>query len=327
MTHRRIAAALLAALTLVAACGDDSDDAATTGSDATASGSGTDASATTASSGTSEASDTAVADTPAGDVKEAIVSLSATGTEMLFAIGAGDQVIAVDSTSNYPPEVLELPHELSALEPNVEAIAALEPDLVVIGGDFTGLTEQLAALDIEVWDGPAATTFGDVYAQIEELGALTGHEDEAAEVVTDIEDGLDAAAAAAPEGADGLTYYHELDTSLFSITSTSFIGQIYNLFGLRSIADGVEAGNDYPQLSAEAIVGADPDLIFLADSICCGQDATTVAERDGWGAIAAVANGNVFAMNDDLASRWGPRIVDYAEAVADALSQANVPTG
>jgi iron complex transport system substrate-binding protein len=315
MFQRRSAVACAVALLLgVAACGDDTEE-----SSATDAGS---AEATTA------APEPASPDSlPAGEVKTAIVSLSPTGTEMLFAIGAGDQVIAVDSASNYPPEALDKPHDLSALEPNVEAIAALQPDLVVIGGDFTGLTEQLAAVGIEVWDGPAATTFGDVYTQIEQLGAITGHIAEAAEVVSEIEAGLDAASAEIPAGVEGLTYYHELGPDLYSVTSTSFIGQVYALFGLRSIADGVESGNDYPQLSAEAIVAADPELIFLADTKCCQQDATTVAARDGWAAIAAVANGNVFAMDDDIASRWGPRIVDYAESVRDALAGATVPVG
>ena len=80
---------------------------------------------------------------------ERIVSLSPTHTEMLFAIGAGDQLVAVDEFSNYPAEALELPNDLSGFEPNVEAIAAFEPDLVVIGGDFTGLGDQLASIGID----------------------------------------------------------------------------------------------------------------------------------------------------------------------------------
>lgn len=263
--------------------------------------------------------------TPAGPRR--IISLSPTHTEILFAIGAGDQVIAVDDYSNFPAEALEKPHDLSGFEPNLEAIAALKPDLVVIGDDFNGLTEQLATVNIEVWSGPSATTFDDVYSQIEQLGATTGHAAEAAELVGDMKTDIAAAVAAAPKQARPLTYYHELDDQYFSVTSDSFIGQVYGLFGLVNIADGADPGNSYPQLSAEYIVDKNPDLVFLADSKCCNQTAATVAARDGWAEIAAVKHGGVVVMDDDIASRWGPRIVDYITAVSAALSALPATVG
>ncbi|MEY3258000.1 MAG: hypothetical protein RI954_26, partial [Actinomycetota bacterium] len=110
------------------------------------------------------------------------------------------------------------------------------------------------------------------------------------------------------------------DNTLYSVTSNTFIGSVYSLFGLRNIADNVEAGNDYPQLSAEVIVSADPDLIFLADTKCCGESAATVAARDGWGSLKAVTNGNIVELDDDIPSRWGPRIVDFVIAIRDAIS-------
>jgi iron complex transport system substrate-binding protein len=93
---------------------------------------------------------------------------------------------------------------------------------------------------------------------------------------------------------------------------------------LANIADGVEEGNDYPQLSAEVIVSANPDLIFLADTKCCGQTAETVAQRDGWAEMNAVMNGGVVELDDDVASRWGPRIVELVQVIADAVSSAVV---
>jgi iron complex transport system substrate-binding protein len=91
--------------------------------------------------------------------------------------------------------------------------------------------------------------------------------------------------------------------------------------GLRNIADEAKgAGGGYPQLSAEYILDADPDLIFLADTKCCGQSARTVAERPGWDRIAAVENGGVIPLDDDVASRWGPRIVEYLRQIATAVS-------
>ena len=250
----------------------------------------------------------------------AIVSLSPTGTEMLFAIGAGDQVVAVEEYSNYPAEALEKPHDLSGFEPNVEAIAALDPDLVVMSD--TKIQDQLESLGIDVWVGPAAVTIDDVYTQLEQLGAVTGHIGEAAELVGQMKADIEAAVAtvaAAEVPSEALTYYHELDPTLYSLTSNTFAGQVYSLFGLTNIADGAQEGNDYPQLNAEYIIEANPALIFLADAKCCGESAEGVAARPGWDTIAAVTQGGVITIDDDIASRWGPRIVDFVEAVAAAI--------
>lgn len=248
----------------------------------------------------------------------AIVSLSPTATEMLFAIGAGDQIIAVDEYSNHPAAALEKPNELSGFEPNVEAIAALEPDLVVMMDDR--IAAQLDDLGIAVWVGPAAASFDDVYRQITELGEATGRVSEAADLVARMKADIDDAVASASGAAEGLTYYHELDPTLYSVTSATFAGQVYALFGLVNIADGAQEGNDYPQLNPEYIVEADPDLIFLADTKCCGETAASLAARDGWGDIAAVTSGGVIELDDDIASRWGPRIVDFVRVVAAAVA-------
>ncbi len=310
-------AALTALLLTAAACGDDASSSATTAPDTTV------ASDTTVVDST--AVETTIADsTLPADAPTAIVSLSPTATEMLFAIGAADQVIAVDDQSNYPVEALDKPHDLSGFEPNVEAIAALQPDLVIMQ-DPTVQT-QLEALGITVWIGAAPASFDDVYTQIEQLGAATGHVGGAAELVGNMKTDIDAAIAAAPKPDTGSTVgvYHELDNTLYSVTSNTFIGQVYALFGLTNIADGAQPGNDYPQLNAEYIVQQNPALIFLADTKCCGESPETVAARPGWDAIDAVKNGGVVAIDDDIASRWGPRLVDFVQAVSDAMA-ANIP--
>ena len=276
---------------------------------------------------TTTATDLGPADTgvdPAAEPATRIVSLSPTHTEMLFAIGAGAQVIAVDDQSNFPAEAAAVASDLSGFTPNVEAIAGYEPDLVVIGDDFTDLTSQLAAVDIPVWSGPSAVSFDDVYTQIEQLGAITGHVGEAAEVVAGMQSDIEAALNELPDSELAMTYYHELDPTYFSVTSDTFIGQIYSLAGLQNIADQANATSSYPQLSSELIVSANPDLIFLADTKCCGESAETVAARDGWAGIAAVVNGNVISMDDDIASRWGPRVVDYVRAVVAAVTKASL---
>ncbi len=263
---------------------------------------------------------------PSVAVPQRVVSLSATHTEIMFAIGAGDQLVAIDDNSNFPAEALELPNDLSSFEPNVEAIAAYEPDLVLIGGDFTGLGAQLDELGIAWWDGPAALTLADTYTQIEQLGAATDHIAEAAELVGQMQTDIEEIVATAPTLETPLSIYHELDSTLYSADSTTFIGELYGLLGLRNIADEAEGNSGgYPQLNAEFIVSANPDMIFLADTKCCDETVATVGARPGWDAIAAVRDGNVVEMDDDIASRWGPRVVDYLAAVAVAVEKAAVP--
>jgi iron complex transport system substrate-binding protein len=249
-----------------------------------------------------------------------IVSLSPSATEMLYAIGAGAQVVAVDDYSNYPAEAAALGTNLSGFEPNVEAIAGFTPDLVVIAYDPSNLVEQLNALSIPVFIASAAVSIDNVYEQIEQLGVLTGHAAESLQLSSQLQADIQAAVAGITMPTEPLSYYHELDNTLYSVTSNTFIGQVYALFGLRNIADNVEAGNDYPQLSAEVIVSADPDLIFLADTKCCNETAETVAARDGWGGLKAVTNNRVIELDDDIPSRWGPRLIEFVNAIRDALA-------
>ncbi|WP_419916420.1 ABC transporter substrate-binding protein [Candidatus Poriferisodalis sp.] len=247
-----------------------------------------------------------------------IVSISPTGTEILFAIGAGERVVAVDQFSYYPPEAPVT--DLDGWNPNLEAIASYEPDLVVLQTNGE-LIAGLEALGITVLAHDAPVVFDDVYAQIAQFGDVTGQVDEAAQLAADMQADIADLIAAAPD-ASGLTYYHELDNTLYSVTSGTFIGQVYGLFGLDNVADPADADGShfgYPQLSDEYLVDADPDLIFLADTLCCGQNAETVAARPGWNQLTAVQEGRVVEFSDDIVSRWGPRLVDFIAAISDAL--------
>jgi iron complex transport system substrate-binding protein len=252
-----------------------------------------------------------------------VVSLSPSATEMLYAIGAGSQVVAVDDYSNYPAEAAALGTALSGFEPNVEAIGGYLPDLVIIAYDPSNLVEQLNTLNIPVFVAGAAMSLENVYEQIEQLGVLTGNSQKAIEVSKTLQAGIEEAVASVQFSEPPLSYYYELDNTYYSVTSNTFIGQIFNLFGMRNIADNVESGNDYPQLSAEVIVSADPDFIFLADTKCCAQDATTVAARDGWGGLKAVTANQVVELDDDVASRWGPRVLDLITSIRDAVAAVN----
>jgi len=244
-----------------------------------------------------------------------IVSLSPTGTEDLFAVGAGSQVVAVDNDSDYPKSA---PHtSLSGFTPNVEAIAGYKPDLVVVSNDIGGVVASLQKLGIAVLLEPAADNLAQAYDEIRQLGGATGHTPQARKVVAGMERALTKLLRSVPKAQRRQTVYHELDPTYYSATSATFIGRLYKLFGFKNIADAADATHTgYPQLSAEYIVSSSPDIVVLADSVCCGQSAASVAARPGWGSIAAVKHHRVVAVNDSIASRWGPRIVDFARAIA-----------
>ncbi|HEV8564254.1 MAG TPA: helical backbone metal receptor [Actinomycetota bacterium] len=249
-----------------------------------------------------------------------IVSLSPTATEDLFAIGAGEQVIAVDDQSNFPAEAPMT--DLSGFEPNVEAIAGYEPDLVVYATEPGDLGSSLESLGITALQLDAAVKVDDSFEQIEQLGIATGHAAEAEALAEELRAEVDAIVAGV-DPTSGLTFYYELDDTFYSVTSKTFIGQLFELLGLENIADSAGKGSGgYPQLSAEYIIKSDPDLIFLADTKCCGQTSETVAARPGWDQTAAVTEGGVVPLDDDVASRWGPRIVDLLGQIADAAKQA-----
>lgn len=309
MQRRILTALILGALALTACGGGDSADT----------GAAPDRDTTTRAGGQFPVTfDTTRGPLTIDERPERIVSLSPTSTEMLFAIGASEQVIAVDDQSDYPPEAPVT--DLSGYEPNVEAIAGYEPDLLVMDSD--AIADEVATLGIPLLVQPAAATLDDTYAQIEQLGQATGNETQAAELVEQMRSDIEEIVESVPADAQPLRFYHELDDTYFSVTSETFIGALYELVGLDNIADAADDGSGYPQLSPEFIVEADPEIIFLADTECCGQSIETVRARDGWSSITAVREGNVVELSDDTASRWGPRVVDFLRDVTDAAAKA-----
>ena len=250
---------------------------------------------------------------------QAIISLSPTTTEMLYAVGAGDRVVAVDERSNYPANAPVT--DLSGYTPNLEAILGYQPDLVVATDDTGDIVSGLERSGVEVLLLPAARTLDDTYTQIEQVGAATGTVGEAAELVSRMRGEIDEIVASVPRRETPLTYFHELDDTYYTVTDDTYIGEVYSLLGLTSIATGEDA---YPQLSEELILEADPDLVMLADGQCCGITPEVVAERPGWGELAAVRQDRVFVVDEDLASRWGPRVVDFMREVAGIISTLTV---
>jgi iron complex transport system substrate-binding protein len=249
-----------------------------------------------------------------------IVSLSPSATEDLYAIGAGKAVVAVDDNSNFPLGVPTT--KLSSFNPNAEAIAKYRPDLVVIQINSTkgaAVAKQLRSLKIKVYVEKTPPDLTGLYSEISDLGGITGHSKEATSLIKKIK--AERVKAISRVNSKKLSIYHELDNTLYSATSSTFIGKVYTDFGLTNVADAAAKADDggYPQLQNEYLIAANPKIIFLADAQY-GEDATKVAARPGWNGIDAVKNQKIISLPADIASRWGPRIIDFYKIVANALS-------
>ena len=250
-----------------------------------------------------------------------IVSLSPTATETVFAIGAGDQVVAVDEFSNYPADVPTT--NLSGFTPNIEAIAEFDPDMILIQFDPDGIiTSAFEPLGVHVINQPPAVDRADLLAQIEQLGALTGHVAEAVQVTSAIAERWDAATEA---DAAGAKVYIEVDPTFYSASSGSFMGSALVDLGFENIADAADPdGFGFPQLSAESILSANPDVIIVGTDL--GTTAEDIAARPGWDTMNAAINDRILQIDSDISSRWGPRFIEYVETMAD-LARSLVTTG
>ena len=257
---------------------------------------------------------------------ERIAALSATHVEMLFAIGAGGQLIAGDLFSDYPPEAGQLP-QLDSFNLSVESVIDFDPDLVVLTFDPGDAVSAFDAVGIPTVLFSPASTLEAAYDQMLALGAASGHGDDAAALVAQIRRDIAGLIDEVDGRAQGLTYYHETDPfSFFTPNSSSFIGQLYGLLGMENVADAApdEFASGYPQLSPEFIVESNPDVIFLGAH---GETAETIAGRDAWSTMSAVADGRVFVLDVDESSRWGPRIVNFLEDITAAVLSLELVDG
>ncbi len=256
------------------------------------------------------------------DYPERIVSISASTTEILFAIGAGDKVVGRDDYSLYPEEALEIT-SVGALwgELPTEAILALEPDLVVAAQIISGdQVEALRDLGLNVYWQANPTTYEDLWENLRNFGKLTGYEDETETLIVD----LDARVKAVEEKVAPLSYqpsvFYELDATDPSAPWTAgagtFIDYIISNAGGINVVSAMEG--DYIQISTEDLIATNPDVILLADALY-GVTPELVAERPGWDAITAVVDGALYPIDPNMMSVPGPRLVDALEETAKIL--------
>jgi iron complex transport system substrate-binding protein len=246
-------------------------------------------------------------------VPQRIISLSPYATEVFCELGAGDQLVAVDLYANCPAEGGTLP-QLDSFEPNLEAIAGYEPDLVYVDGE--AVLQPLRDLDIPVLYLTIPSSLEQSLDRIVEFGQLIDSEDTAANLAAAIQGRFDAVSEAIANVETGPRIFHELDDTYYTVSPDSFIGDFYNLLKAENIAAGGEG--EYLQLSAEVIIDRDPEVIILADEPF-GVTVESVAARPGWDTLSAVQNDRVCPVNPDLVSRPGPYVADALEALAACI--------
>jgi iron complex transport system substrate-binding protein len=251
---------------------------------------------------------------------ERILSLSASATQMLYAIGAGKQVVGVDKYSTWPPNAPRT--KLTGYESNAEAYLYLHPDLVVFAFSEGSLIRQLADLHIRTLLLPPAATMAQVDAQLAELGQATGHAARARAAERSLAAHVAAAVRSARGRGKGDTYYIELGPGYYTATSKTFMGVELSLFGLEDIADPAAKGTMWPQVSAEYILKENPDYVFLADTVCCHQTASSFAKRPGFSFLRAVKLHHVVPVNDSFAQEWGPHSIEaFVGLIARVLAK------
>lgn len=254
-------------------------------------------------------------------IPQRIISLAPSNTEILYAIGAGDQVIGRDTLSDFPEEAqaaTDIGSTFDAL--NTELIVSLQPDLVLAAEINTPeQVKQLEDLGLTVYYLKNPTTLEEMYSNLELVAQLTGHREEAAALV----ESLKARVAAVDEKIAPLSsrfsVFYELDATdpakPYTAGKGTFITQLIDRAGGYNIASDLDG---YPQMSLEQVVAADPAFIILGDARY-GVTPESIAQRPGWENLSAVKNGNVLPFNDDLVSRPGPRLVDALEELAKLL--------
>ncbi|MEW6505010.1 MAG: ABC transporter substrate-binding protein [Chloroflexota bacterium] len=256
-----------------------------------------------------------------------VVSLAPSNTEILFAVGAGSQVVGRDNFSNYPPEALELPGLGDFSGFSTEQIVALNPDLVLLAEIHPPeLVQSLEEAGLTVYYLKNPLTLEEMYSMLITVGELTGHKSDAEALVTQLSLRVAAVQQQLANIEERPTVFYEIDgtdpSKPWTTGSGTFIDTLLEMAKAENV--GRAMGSQYGQMSIEALLEADPDFILLGDANF-GVTPEQVAARPGWGELTAVKEGRVLPFNDDLASRPGPRLVDGLEELARILHAVPVP--
>jgi iron complex transport system substrate-binding protein len=257
-----------------------------------------------------------------------IVSLAPSHTEILFAIGAGEQVVGVTTYCNYPQEAetREQVGGFSAETISVEKIIALEPDLVLsVGKLHETVIEALKQAGVTVY-AVDAETFDQVYVSIEAVGQMADHDKEATHLVAQMKErvaAVESVVAEIPDEERPTVFWETWDEPLMAAGPTTFAGQmIEKAGGVNLFADVTQR---YAEISIEEVIQRNPDVIMGPDTHGEALTADQVAIRPGWGTIKAVQDGRIYVFDGDITSRAGPRIVDGLEMIARALHPDRFP--
>jgi iron complex transport system substrate-binding protein len=247
-----------------------------------------------------------------------VVSLSPGLTEVLYTVGAGDRVVATDRFSNYPAAAAKTP-KLDYSSPSAEATLAFTPDLVIMTGRQKPEVPQFRTLGLPVLYLEEAASVQGVLDHITLLGSLTGQDREAQALVASMRQRIDAVTTKVNAVAQGPRVFLELSPDLYSAGPDSFIGGMLTLLKAQNAAKG--APSAFPQLTAEAVIAFNPEVVLLTDGSADsgGQSADTVAARPGWARVAAVQSHRIHAVNADVVNRPGPRIAEGIETMARLL--------
>lgn len=337
-----VAFVLIAAFTVLACTGDDDDDAmspatppATPATPAPATATPAPAAATATATATPTATATAtpeptpteppafpitIVDSDGVEVTleaapQRIISYSPGATEILFAVGAGDRVIAADEFSDYPPETADL-EKLAYSSPDPEPALALTPDLVIMASRQRDQVEQFRGLGMTVLFIDSGNSLDEVFETIEQFGRITGNREQATDLVASMRARIDAVTDAIASVEEGPRTFFELTADLYTVGPETFVGNVLTLAKAQNIATG--ASSPFPQLTAEAVIAADPEVVLLADGEW-GESLETVCARPGWDATTACINERVHPVDGDLTSRPGPRVVEGLEEIAKLL--------
>jgi iron complex transport system substrate-binding protein len=251
-----------------------------------------------------------------------IVSLGASNTEILFAIGAGSQIAGCDLTSDYPAGAKPLAVIADYPVLNVESIVALQPDLVLAAEIISPeQVQSMRSLGLKVFylANPATLPDG-LFANIRTVGRLTGRTAEAEKIVSDLQHRFDSVRQQTAAAASTPLVYYELDATdpakPYTAGPGSFVDMLIGLAGGKNLGAGLSSV--WAQISAEEILHQDPDVILLGDT-GYGITVESVAARPGWKNLAAVKRGSVYAVDSNLVVRPGPRLADGLETIARYL--------